>query len=74
MNMTNDMWPHGQQIVVRGELSRIGVKVTNSTLLRWEAEGRFPKRLRLGGHSVGWLRSEIDAYIAQLAAERGEVA
>lgn len=36
------------------------------------AQGRFPKPLKLvpGGRASGWLLSEIDAWIAERAAER----
>lgn len=39
---------------------------------RWRDEraGRFPKRVSLGPNSVGWLRSEIRAWLAARAAER----
>lgn len=37
------------------------------------AQGRFPKPLKLvpGGRASGWLLSEIDQWIAERAAERG---
>nr|WP_288937883.1 AlpA family phage regulatory protein [uncultured Sphingomonas sp.] len=40
-------------------------------MLRLEAAGRFPRRVRIGAHSVAWLASEIHDHIAKLAAERG---
>ena len=54
----------------RSDLRRHGIKVSNSTLLRLEAAGKFPKRVRVGAHSVAWLASEIHEHIAQLAAAR----
>ena len=33
------------------------------------AEGRFPKQIHLGPRSVGWLASEVDAWIAERVAE-----
>jgi len=39
-------------------LGRIGL--SDVTIWRWEKEGKFPKRLQLGGNSVGWLESEVD--------------
>ena len=48
------------------------VPVTNVTLWRWEKEGTFPKRVRLGGNSAGWIESEVEAWIEQRAAERKE--
>lgn len=37
-----------------------------SRTTRWELErrGQFPSRRRLGSHSVGWLASELEAWVA----------
>ena len=59
-------------IATRADLRRLGIGVSNTTLLRWEAHGRFPRRLRMGGTSVVWLMSEIDAWLAERAAERAD--
>jgi len=37
---------------------------------RLEREGRFPKRIQLGSNSVGWIASELDAWIAAKAKAR----
>lgn len=60
-----------QLLYDRSDLRRRGIKISNSTLLRLEAAGRFPKRVRIGEHSVAWLAAEIDLHIANLADERG---
>ena len=52
-------------------LSRLGIPFSPTSLRRLEAEGKFPKRVRLGVHSVAWLASEIHEHIAKLATERG---
>ena len=57
-------------LLTRGDLPRLGIHISPSTLLRLEAAGKFPKRVRLGAHSVAWVASEIHAYIAALAAAR----
>jgi prophage regulatory protein len=36
------------------------------TIWRWEKAGRFPKRRRLGPNSVGWLESEVEAWVSNL--------
>ncbi len=41
-----------------------------STVWRWERDGLFPKRIKLGPHAVGWLESEVDAWIAKRAGNR----
>jgi prophage regulatory protein len=57
-------------LLAREDLPRLGIKISNSTMLRLEAAGRFPKRIRLGAHSVAWLASEVHDHIQNLAAER----
>ena len=42
--------------------------MSDPTLWRWERAGKFPKRVQLGGNSVGWIESEIDAWVAARAA------
>lgn len=61
---------HPRLLLTLGDLPRMGIKISRSTILRLEAAGRFPKRVRIGAHSVAWLASEIEAHVAALAAER----
>lgn len=61
-------------LLTRDDLPRLGIRISNSTMLRLEAAGKFPKRLRIGDHSVAWLASEIHAHIEALALARGEAA
>ena len=65
---------HNKVLLTRGDLPRLGINLSNSTMLRLEAVGRFPKRVRIGEHSIAWLASEIDEHIANLAAARGVAA
>jgi prophage regulatory protein len=44
--------------------------VSDATLWRWEQAGAFPKRIQLGGNSVGWPESEIQAWQDRKKAER----
>lgn len=62
----------GRVLYTRVDLRRLGISISNSTLLRLEAAGKWPQRVRIGDHSVAWLRDEIDAHIAALADQRGE--
>lgn len=51
------------EVIRRKELCKItGLSMT--TLWRWECEGNFPARIRLSTHSVGWRRSDIEAWLA----------
>ena len=37
---------------------------SRSSIYRWEGEGKFPKRIKLGERAAGWRSSDIDAWIA----------
>jgi predicted DNA-binding transcriptional regulator AlpA len=54
----------------REHLPRLGINLSPSSLLRLEAAGKFPKRVRIGAHSIAWLASEIHAHVDALAASR----
>jgi prophage regulatory protein len=41
------------------------VSMSDASLWRMEQEGRFPKRIRLGSNSCGWVESEIVKWIQQ---------
>jgi prophage regulatory protein len=43
---------------------KMRVGLGRSTIYRWISEGYFPKPIKLGYHSVGWLESEIDLWIS----------
>jgi prophage regulatory protein len=43
-----------------------------SALYQRMQRGEFPKQVRLGPKSVGWLESEIDAWIAERVRQRDE--
>lgn len=57
-------------LLTREDLPRLGLNLSPSTLLRLEAAGQFPKRIRIGAHSVAWLASEIHEHITKLAEKR----
>ncbi|MBW2631261.1 MAG: AlpA family transcriptional regulator [Deltaproteobacteria bacterium] len=46
------------------------VPLSDPTIWRLEKAGRFPKRLQLGGNSVGWIEEEIEAWLAERMAAR----
>lgn len=59
-----------ERLCVRDDLKRIGILFSNTTLLRWEAAGRFPRRIRMAGTTVAWLKSEIDQWLEDRSEER----
>jgi prophage regulatory protein len=50
-------------------------KVGYSGMQIWRLEkaGRFPRRIKLGPNSVGWIAEEIDEWIRERIAERDSV-
>ena len=61
-----------RKILNRSDLKRIGILASNTTLLRWEARGHFPRRVKLAGTSVAWFLSEIEDWLTERAAERSK--
>lgn len=48
------------------------VGLCRSMIYRLESEGRFPRRIKLGVRAVGWIESEIEAWIRKRAAQSGD--
>jgi prophage regulatory protein len=46
------------------------VLYSRAHIARLEADGLFPKRVRLGVARVGWVEAEIDDWITKRIAER----
>jgi prophage regulatory protein len=47
--------------------------LARSTIYAGVAAGTFPRPIQLGAQSVGWLASEVDAWLRdRVAASRGE--
>ncbi|KPJ97354.1 MAG: hypothetical protein AMJ60_11600 [Desulfobacterales bacterium SG8_35] len=58
-----------ERVIRKPELLAI-IGLSDPTIWRMEKDGKFPKRLRLGGNSCGWLESEVDGWLQEKAAER----
>lgn len=43
----------------RKDLYDLGIRVSGSTLIRWQVAGRFPKACRLGGSKLAWPKSQV---------------
>jgi prophage regulatory protein len=50
--------------VIRLPAVRQKTNLSRSTIYRLEAEGRFPKRVRLGENSTGWYEAEVEQWLA----------
>jgi prophage regulatory protein len=59
-----------KRIIRKPELKKI-IGLSDPSIYRLEKAGKFPKRLQLGGNSVGWLSDEIYNWMDEKAAERG---
>jgi prophage regulatory protein len=61
---------HKEVVVIREPDRR---RITGLSRIQWwrlEKLGRVPRRIQLGTNSVGWLRHELEAWIAKRAADR----
>lgn len=56
--------------LTRCDLKAIGVGVSNSTLLRWEELGRFPRRVRFSNIVVAWPRGLVMEWCEARISER----
>jgi len=59
-------------LLKRRDLLRRGIDISNTTMLRREAQGAFPKRRYLTPRTVVWNRSEIDDFLAGMFNSAGE--
>ena len=59
----------GIEIVREAERRRI-TGISRVSQWRLEQEGRGARRVKLGAHSVGWVRSELEEQVASLLAAR----
>lgn len=62
--------PEAMDRILRPNEAAAKVALNERTLRNFEAEGKFPKRFSIGAHAVGYLESDIDAWIAERAATR----
>lgn len=53
-------------LLTRADLKELGIKISNSTMLRMEAQGKMPKRRYLTPRTVAWSRNEIEEFLASL--------
>ncbi len=58
------------QIITKKQL-RDRIPYSDTQIWRLERAGKFPRRVKLGPNRVGWVAKEIDGWIDQKLAERG---
>jgi prophage regulatory protein len=54
---------HSAERILPFEEVRLVTGLSRSTIRRLERTGRFPRRRQVSANRVGWLRSEVDAFI-----------
>ena len=59
--------------IIPGEKIHEIVPYSRTHLMRLERAGEFPKRLKLSAGRVGWLASEVEAWINERAEARNDV-
>jgi prophage regulatory protein len=45
------------------------IGLRRAAIYEMQAEGRFPRRVRLGVRAVGWIEDEVQAWLAKRVAE-----
>lgn len=59
------------EFIVADEMAK-RIPYSQNQLRRLEAQGSFPKRVRIGANRVAWIREEIDNWIeARVKARNG---
>jgi prophage regulatory protein len=59
----------GEKLLTEAQVRR-KVRISLILLRRWEGQGAFPKRVKLGDTRMGWSESEIDEWIEDRKAAR----
>ena len=71
-SLRGDISKQPKVLLTRSDLQSMGVNLSNSSLLRAEARGAFPRRLRLSPAKVCWDRAEVDEWLERRKAERAD--
>lgn len=64
--------PKSKVLLSRSDLRDLGITLSNSSLLRAEARGSFPRRLRLSPATVCWDSNEVAEWLESRKAERAD--
>ena len=60
------------RLIFQSQLKEI-IPFSRSTIWRLEKSGKFPKRRQISPGRVGWLLSEIEAYLAKLPTTKSVI-
>ena len=67
---SNNLNDHSQVLLSRSDLKKLGINLSNTSLLRAEARGAFPRRLRISPAKVCWDRAEVSNWLDARRSER----
>lgn len=56
-------------VILRRKQVEARTGLSRSAIYAGVADGSFPKQVPLGGRTVGWIESEIDAWLQERIAE-----
>jgi len=56
--------PRQPKRILRFPQVKARIPLSRPSIWRLERDGKFPKRLQISANAVGWLESEIDAWIS----------
>lgn len=48
------------------------IPLSKSQIAKLEAQGKFPRRVKLAPKTIRWLESEVDQYVADRIASRNK--
>jgi prophage regulatory protein len=71
MNSKRTLKP-GQIVLSYDDLKKKGIRFSRQWILSLSQRGKFPKPIKLGEASTGFIESEVDDWIAGLIQQRDE--
>ena len=71
MSETDTIFAPAEDRIARDAEAGKMTGTSRTTRWRLERQGKFPKRIQISTGAVGWLESELQAWIQERAAHRG---
>ena len=63
----------GERLLTRSEVVE-RIRLSKTVLYRMMQEGEFPRPLKMGGHAVRWIESEVSEWVASRPRSTGRAA
>jgi prophage regulatory protein len=54
--------------LIREDALRRLLSISHSTLFRWERDGHFPPRIKIGSSAVAWRLSDVEEWLRERTA------